>query len=211
MKFSVSHAADAAFERKGLRSFFEYRDLGILEATDGAVVAHVIRARPGKAPHGQWHRHDCDVQFVYVLKGWAEFEYAGVAQAAIRVYKVDLATLTIRRKGLADAAAIEVAGFKPVLERTVTLDHPNARRREKQKLAMDLKEPGAYLIGVKAGDFFASGLVLRSDLTMTVQEEEGGTVRVNGNERDIKAARALFLKLKPADRRSALAMLRDAD
>src|SRR6185436_11847128 len=46
--------------------------------------------------------------------------------------------------------------------------------------ALDLKEPGAYLVGVKAGDFFASGLVLRSDLTMTVQEEEGaGTVRVN--------------------------------
>ncbi|HEY8267156.1 MAG TPA: hypothetical protein VIG34_00660 [Xanthobacteraceae bacterium] len=31
----------------------------------------------------------------------------------------------------------------------------------------------------------------------------------SGSEKDIKAARALFLKLKPADRRSALAMLRD--
>jgi len=31
----------------------------------------------------------------------------------------------------------------------------------------------------------------------------------SGTERDIKAARALFLKLKPSDRRSALAMLRD--
>ena len=31
----------------------------------------------------------------------------------------------------------------------------------------------------------------------------------SGSEKDIKAARSLFLKLKPSDRRSALAMLRD--
>jgi hypothetical protein len=31
----------------------------------------------------------------------------------------------------------------------------------------------------------------------------------SGAEKDIKAARAAFLKLKPSDRRSALAMLRD--
>jgi hypothetical protein len=36
------------------------------------------------------------------------------------------------------------------------------------------------------------------------------TASDSGSERDIKAARALFLKLKPSDRRSALAMLRDA-
>jgi hypothetical protein len=35
------------------------------------------------------------------------------------------------------------------------------------------------------------------------------TASDSGSEKDIKAARALFLKLKPADRRSALAMLRD--
>lgn len=32
-----------------------------------------------------------------------------------------------------------------------------------------------------------------------------------GLDRDIKAARAAFLKLKPSDRRSAFAMLRDVD
>lgn len=45
-RFAVNHAADAAFER-GLRPFFEYRDLGIAQATGGQVVAHVIRAVPG--------------------------------------------------------------------------------------------------------------------------------------------------------------------
>ncbi|MBI2932748.1 MAG: tetratricopeptide repeat protein [Planctomycetes bacterium] len=108
-----------------------------------------------------------------------ELEYAGVAEAHVRAYKVDLTMLALRRKGLADAASIEVAGFKPVFERRVALDHPDAKRRERQRLALELKSPGAYLIGVKAGDFFAGGLVLRSDLAMTVQEERGGTVRVN--------------------------------
>ena len=55
-KFAISHRADSRFVRRGLRSYFEYRDLGIRRATRGKVVAHVIRARPGKAPHGQWAR-----------------------------------------------------------------------------------------------------------------------------------------------------------
>ncbi len=77
-KFAVNHRKSSQFKRRGLRAYFEYRDLGIDKATGGKVVAHVIRARPGKAPHGQWHRHDCRVQFVYVLKGTAVFEYEGV-------------------------------------------------------------------------------------------------------------------------------------
>ena len=108
-----------------------------------------------------------------------ELEYAGVATAHVRAYKVDLAMLAMRRRGLSDAASIEVAGIRPVFEKEFTLDAPNAKRRERQKLSLELKEPGAYLVGVKAGDFFASGLVLRSDLSMTVQEETSGQVRVN--------------------------------
>ena len=83
-RFSVNHRRGAKFERRGLRSYFEYRDLGIRRATKGKVVAHVIRARPGKAPHGEWHYHDVDVQFVYVLKGWVLFEYEGVGKVMMK-------------------------------------------------------------------------------------------------------------------------------
>jgi quercetin dioxygenase-like cupin family protein len=31
-----------------------------------------------------WHVHDCDFQFVYVLNGWAKFEYAGQGVRTIR-------------------------------------------------------------------------------------------------------------------------------
>ncbi len=80
--FTVSHAREAQFEA-GLRSFFEYRDLGIREATDGRVVAHVIRSRPGAPFSSQPHHHGTEFQLVYVLKGWIDFEYEG--QGAVRL------------------------------------------------------------------------------------------------------------------------------
>ena len=83
-RFHVSHLKGGKFERRGLRNYFEYRDLGIKRATKGKVVAHVIRARPGKTPHGEWHYHATNVQFVYVLKGWVLFEYEGVGKVMMK-------------------------------------------------------------------------------------------------------------------------------
>ena len=80
--FVVTHANSTDFER-GLRAFFEYRDLGLRQATDGRVVAHVIRAAGGTEFSGQPHLHDTQFQFVYVLKGWIEFEYEG--QGVVRL------------------------------------------------------------------------------------------------------------------------------
>ena len=74
--FVVSHAQGATFAR-GLRSFYEYRDLGIKEATAGRVDAHVIRAAAGTEFSSQPHLHKTSFQLVYVLKGWIEFEYEG--------------------------------------------------------------------------------------------------------------------------------------
>lgn len=80
--FVVSHAQDAQFER-GLRSFFEYRDLGLQQATQGRVTASVIRAAGGHEFSSQPHRHLTEFQLVYVLKGWIEFEYEG--QGVVRL------------------------------------------------------------------------------------------------------------------------------
>jgi quercetin dioxygenase-like cupin family protein len=80
--FAASHLRDARFEL-GLRSFFEYRDLGIKEATHGRVVAHVIRAAAGKEFSSQPHLHHTEFQLVYVLKGWIEFEYEGQGQVRL--------------------------------------------------------------------------------------------------------------------------------
>ena len=80
--FVVTHARDARFER-GLRAFFEYRHLGIEQATGGRVAAHVIRAAAGAAFSSQPHLHRTAFQLVYVLKGWIEFEYEG--QGVVRL------------------------------------------------------------------------------------------------------------------------------
>lgn len=77
MKFSISHAAQSGFSYDGLRPYFEYRDLGIKGSTEELAVAHVIRAREGTNATGQWHHHNLQLQIVYVLKGWAVFEYEG--------------------------------------------------------------------------------------------------------------------------------------
>jgi quercetin dioxygenase-like cupin family protein len=81
-RFSVSHARDASWDR-GLRAFFEYRDLGIKEATAGRVVAHVIRAIPGVQAMPQRHHHEVEFQMVYVLKGWIRFDYEGAGEVTL--------------------------------------------------------------------------------------------------------------------------------
>ena len=83
--FNIDTDADATWT-DGLRRIFEYRDLGVKGATDGDYVAHVIRSngRPDQDAVQQWHIHECSFQMVYVLNGWATFEYAGEGERTIR-------------------------------------------------------------------------------------------------------------------------------
>ena len=81
-RFSVNHAKNAQWDC-GLRAFFEYRDLGIKDATAGKFVAHVIRAIPGVHAMPQRHHHEVEFQMVYVLKGWIKFDYEGVGEVTL--------------------------------------------------------------------------------------------------------------------------------
>ena len=82
--FTIAHADDGAFEGQGLRAFFEYRQLGIAEATKGKFGAHVIRAVPGMESPGAWHSHELDFQMVYVTRGWVVFEYEETGEHILR-------------------------------------------------------------------------------------------------------------------------------
>jgi quercetin dioxygenase-like cupin family protein len=133
-RFSVSHRKSSKFSRRGLRGYFEYRDLGIKRATRGKVVAHVIRARPGKAPHGQWHRHDCDAQFVYVLKGWVELEYEGVGKVMMRAGTCFYQPPRIRHREIRHSKDVEMLEIVAPAD-FATLDAkppPTARRRARR-------------------------------------------------------------------------------
>ena len=78
----VSHLATSRFEGGGLRSQYEYRDLGIAAATGGRVGAHVIRVTDPRATSPP-HTHALDFQMIYILKGWVVFDYEGVGQVRL--------------------------------------------------------------------------------------------------------------------------------
>ena len=73
---SLRHATkDNAPLVPGRRSFFKYRDLGVTEASNGKLRAQVMQTVASmKEPTG-WHYHECDGQFVYMLKGWVDLEF----------------------------------------------------------------------------------------------------------------------------------------
>ena len=77
-EFMVQHLKSGKF-KTGLRSYAAYRDLGVHNATDGAVQAHVIRLLGACDPEvvSIRHLHGVQFQFLYMLKGWMIGEYNG--------------------------------------------------------------------------------------------------------------------------------------
>jgi uncharacterized cupin superfamily protein len=76
--FALASGRDAAFTRDGPRADVEYRDLGLAAATGGQVGVKHIRAITPLPKSTGWHWHDMSAHFVYVLKGWIAFRFAGV-------------------------------------------------------------------------------------------------------------------------------------
>ena len=73
--FSHVKPADTSWRSDGLRDFFLYKDLGVAEATKGAVIAHLVKANMAPEKGTGWHRHEADFQIVIMVKGWARFMY----------------------------------------------------------------------------------------------------------------------------------------
>jgi Cupin domain len=84
-RFVVSHHREEDFQ-SGLRTYANYRDLGIAQATNGLVRAHVIRFVPPCRPEevSKRHYHDVEFQMVYVLKGWIKTELDGQGAIVMR-------------------------------------------------------------------------------------------------------------------------------
>ena len=108
MQFSISQPETSDFKVDGLREYFEYRDLGIKDATDGRAVAHVIRARGGHQAGGEWHRHETQFQMVYVLKGWVRFEYEGQGEVLLKAGTCVHQPPNIRHREIEHSADLEL-------------------------------------------------------------------------------------------------------
>ncbi|TAK99790.1 MAG: cupin [Rhodospirillaceae bacterium] len=74
-QFSHIKPDDTNYRGEGLRDFFLYRDLGIAAATNGKVVAHLVKANRPPTNGTGWHKHVADFQIVIMMKGWAKFMY----------------------------------------------------------------------------------------------------------------------------------------
>ena len=87
-KQTVAHARAAEpVLVKGRRDFFKYRDLGVADASAGALRAQVMSSSQGMSRPTGWHYHECDGQFVYMLDGWVDLEFED--GRTIRVEKGD--------------------------------------------------------------------------------------------------------------------------
>jgi quercetin dioxygenase-like cupin family protein len=60
---------------KGRRDFFSYRDLGVAEGSAGTMRAQVMKSSKGMSEPTGWHYHECDGQFIYILKGWVDLQF----------------------------------------------------------------------------------------------------------------------------------------
>ena len=74
-RFSHVKPADTPWRSDGLSDFFLYKDLGVEGATNGAVIAHLVKANKAPEQGTGWHRHEAEFQIVIMLKGWARFMY----------------------------------------------------------------------------------------------------------------------------------------
>ena len=78
-QFVISHLNGDGDFKAGHRPHSLYRDLGVADATNGMVLAHVVRAAyrvPGGV--GGPHQHLVLFHFCYMLRGWQTMKFEGV-------------------------------------------------------------------------------------------------------------------------------------
>jgi hypothetical protein len=85
-RIAISHYRDEDFKADGLRTYAQYRDLGIAKASQGLAAAHVIRliGPCNPAEVSKLHFHDVDFQMVYVLKGWVKTYMEGQGETLMQ-------------------------------------------------------------------------------------------------------------------------------
>ena len=123
----VHNEAENAEWTPGLREVFEYRDLGTKDGTNGAYVAHLIRHKGSETKDAvqQWHAHECDFQFVYVVNGWATFEYEDQGVRTIKKGDCILQRPMIKHREIACSSDLELLeSVSPADFATKTVEAP---------------------------------------------------------------------------------------
>ncbi|MGA2031376.1 MAG: outer membrane protein assembly factor BamD, partial [Thermoguttaceae bacterium] len=119
-----------------------------------------------------------------------ELKFRNVAVCDTKVYRIDLMKFSLLKRNLAGIAQINLAGIRPLDETTVKLGDGQDYRDRTQKLALPLKEEGAYLVVCRGDDLHTSGLVLITPLAVEIQED-AASGRVRTTVKDMKGERGL--------------------
>jgi len=107
-----------------------------------------------------------------------ELKFRNVAACDMKVYRIDLMKFSLLKRNLGGITNINLAGIRPQHEAAVPLGDGKDYRDRTHKLALPLKEEGAYLVVCRGDDLHASGLVLLTPLAVEVQEDAAsGRVR----------------------------------
>jgi mannose-6-phosphate isomerase-like protein (cupin superfamily) len=81
-KVVVSTTGNMRF-KPGRRPEIRYRDLGVETGTEGRMRAEVMHITSRANPTG-WHYHECDIQFLYMLKGWVDLEFGDLGVVRLK-------------------------------------------------------------------------------------------------------------------------------
>lgn len=73
--YAVARQSDPNYV-EGRRDFFKYADLGVTDASQGKMRVQRTSATNGLSEETGWHYHKCEGQFVYMLEGWLELQFA---------------------------------------------------------------------------------------------------------------------------------------
>ena len=109
-----------------------------------------------------------------------ELTHRNIQEAELKVYRVDLMKFYLLRKSMQGMSQIQLSGVKPIYEKRLTLAKGREYRDQITNLKIPLDRDGAYLVVLKSPTRYISGMLLRSNLDIQVQEDSiSGRVRVN--------------------------------
>ena len=77
MKPVYAKTTDIKFN-PGRRPEIKYRDLLVKDATNERMRAEVMHAAGSPTNPTGWHYHTCEIQFLYMMKGWVDMEIVGL-------------------------------------------------------------------------------------------------------------------------------------
>ena len=108
-----------------------------------------------------------------------DLKFRNLTDVDVKVYAVDLMRLYLTRRNLDAIAGIDLAGIRPLLEKSIPLGGGKPFAEGAEAIDLPLEKEGAYLVMARGGNLYTSGIVLVSPLELEVLEEvDAGRVRV---------------------------------